>query len=306
MARPLRIEYPGAFYHVMNRGLERRQVFTDSSEYREFLGLLAYVHQRYQLKVHSYCLMPNHYHLYVETPEGNLSKVMKHIDGVYTQKFNRKHARNGSLFQGRYKAILVEKESYSLEISRYIHLNPVKAKLAEKTEEWEWSSYGIFIGKKKKETYVETDWILSQFSQKREESRRLYRQFTLNGIENHWDPYQEIRGKSLLGGEGFIEWIGEQFLSERKEEEIPDIRVLRERSAEELLKQVERLTKEVGLRKKLSIYALHEKSGLNLKEIGELMGGMGYKGVYQTVYRLKAMAREDQKIAHLLQVVNQL
>ena len=125
MARPLRVEYEGAFYHVMNRGLERREIFQEERDYEKFLELVEDTHRQYQFKVHSYCLMPNHYHLYIETPQGDLSQGMRHIDGVYTQVYNKRRRRVGPLFQGRYKAIVVEKENYSLEISRYIHLNPV-------------------------------------------------------------------------------------------------------------------------------------------------------------------------------------
>src|SRR3989338_4817159 len=127
MARPLRIEYAGAFYHVMNRGLERREIFQSSQDYEKFLTLLDPLFDRYQVRLHSYCLMPNHYHLYVETPQGYLSKIMRQLDGVYTQSYNRRYKRVGPLLQGRYKAILIEKENYSLELSRYIHLNQVKA-----------------------------------------------------------------------------------------------------------------------------------------------------------------------------------
>ncbi len=125
MPRPLRIEYPGAVYHLMNRGSARQKVFLGSADYREFLKTLSEAHDLWEIEVLAYCLMPNHYHLCLRTPRGNLSRVMRHIDGLYTQRFNRGHRRDGSLFRGRYKAILVDADEYLLAVVRYVHLNPV-------------------------------------------------------------------------------------------------------------------------------------------------------------------------------------
>ena len=122
---PLRIEYSCAFYHVINRGLERLEIFRSKKDYRAFLDLCLELHKRFGLIFHAYCLMPNHYHLMVETPEANLGRALRHLDGVYTQGFNKRHKRVGPLFQGRYKAILMEKEAYGVELSRYIHLNQI-------------------------------------------------------------------------------------------------------------------------------------------------------------------------------------
>ena len=147
MGRPLRIEYPGAVYHVTSRGNERREIFLDNDDRLTFLEILKDYHDRFDILIHAYVLMDNHYHLVLETPKGNLLKVMHGINSRYTGYFNRKYSRAGHLFQGRYKALLVEKNSYLVELSRYIHLNPVRAKVIEKPERYRWSSYRGYVGR---------------------------------------------------------------------------------------------------------------------------------------------------------------
>ena len=138
MSRPLRIEYPGAFYHATSRGNERKEIFKSDGDREKFLFYLASAAERYGALFHAYCLMTNHYHLMIETPQGNLSQIMKHINNSYTNYYNVKHKRAGHLLQGRYKAILVEADTYAAELSRYIHLNPVRAKMVEAPEDHLW------------------------------------------------------------------------------------------------------------------------------------------------------------------------
>ncbi|HDO21625.1 MAG TPA: transposase, partial [Nitrospirae bacterium] len=140
MARPLRIEYPGAFYHITSRGNERKDIFKSARDREKFLSYLESSTQRYGAVIHVYCLMTNHYHLLLETPLGNLSQIMRHINGAYTTYFNTRRQRSGHLFQGRYKAIVVDADEYAEELSRYIHLNPVRAGIVERPEEYQWSS----------------------------------------------------------------------------------------------------------------------------------------------------------------------
>ena len=146
MARPLRLEFPGALYHVTSRGNQRGNIFDDNDDRRQFLLVLQEVCHRYNWICHAYCLMSNHYHLLIETPDGNLSQGMRQLNGVYTQYFNRRHGRVGHVFQGRYKGILVDKNSYLLELARYIVLNPVRAGLVRSAREWPWSSYRATAG----------------------------------------------------------------------------------------------------------------------------------------------------------------
>lgn len=177
MARPLRIEYTGAFYHVTSRGNEQKDVFKSQKDREKFLEYLTSATKRYGAIIHAYCLMSNHYHLLLETPEGNLAQIMRHINGAYTTYFNVKRKRAGHLFQGRYKEILVEADEYATELSRYIHLNPVRAGMAARPEEYQWSSYGSYIGPNKMTEWLKTEFILGYFSVNAADANNKYRQF---------------------------------------------------------------------------------------------------------------------------------
>jgi len=174
MTRSLCIEYPGAYYHITSRGNERKNIFFNNGERKSFLSYLKSGHLRYSAIIHAFCLMNNHYHLFMETPLGNLSQIMRHINGAYTNYFNTKHSRRGHLFQGRYKAILVEADSYAGELSRYIHLNPVRAGIVPLTEKFSWSSYQYYIEKKKKLDWLTVDFILCYFDKDNLQDRKRY------------------------------------------------------------------------------------------------------------------------------------
>jgi len=147
MSRPLRIEYPGAFYHIMNRGRARHRIYRNQADYQRFIHLLSETCAMWAIRVHVYSLMPNHYHLLMETPRGNVSRAMRHLDGVYTQRYNRAHGSDGTLFRGRYKAILIDKDSYLLQVVRYIHLNPIQAKIVREPGDHPWTSHRYYTGK---------------------------------------------------------------------------------------------------------------------------------------------------------------
>lgn len=146
MSRPLRLELAGGLYHITSRGDGREDIYVDDSDRQKWLEIFGRVCNRYNWKCHSYCLMSNHYHIVVETVEGNLSKGMRQLNGVYTQYFNQTHQRVGHVFQGRYKGILVDKDSYLLELSRYVVLNPVRARMVNDAKDWPWSSYLAMTG----------------------------------------------------------------------------------------------------------------------------------------------------------------
>lgn len=146
MSRPLRIEYENAYYHVMNRGRDRQSIFYGDEYYEAFLATLAEAHDRFGVEIHAYCLIGNHYHLLLKTPEGNLQRVMRHVNGVYTQRYNRLKKTDGSLFRGRYKAILIDSDEYLLHLSRYIHKNPIEAGLVNHLVGYPWSSYPYYAG----------------------------------------------------------------------------------------------------------------------------------------------------------------
>lgn len=206
MTRPLRIEYAGAVYHITSRGNEKKVVFRDDQDSINFLNTLQHVNKRYHWICHAYCLMDNHYHLLIETPDGNLSLGMRQLNGVYTQLFNKRHQRTGHLFQGRYKSILIQKDSYLLEVCRYVVLNPVRAGMVARPEGWRWSSYRATVGRGTPPPCLFVDWVLAQFSGNRAKAEWEYRHFVTEGIgkETIW---REVKGQSLLGEDDFVEGL---------------------------------------------------------------------------------------------------
>jgi REP element-mobilizing transposase RayT len=302
MARPLRIEYPGAFYHVINRGLERREIFRTNKDYEYFLDLLDNLHEKYGLWVHSYCLMPNHYHLFIETPNGGLSKAMRQLDGNFTQKFNKRVNRVGPLMQGRYKATLIDQDSYSLQLSKYIHLNPVKAKIADKPENYKWSSYSAFIGKVKPPAFLKTDWLLSQFSKSKTKARKAFKVFTNQKDEgDSWSPEQEAYKGIILGSSDFVEQIQKEFLQGKTNKEIPKLKAVQKTlAADEIENRVDTLKLSDKLKFKLKVYALKKYSPLTLKQIGDRTGGLHYSAISQIFIRLNSKSKEDNEIKKLL------
>lgn len=268
MGRALRIEYPGAFYHVTSRGNEKKDVFKNQKDREKFLSYLESAAERYGAAVHVYCLMNNHYHLLLETPEGNLSQIMRHINGAYTNYFNTKRKRAGHLFQGRYKAILVEKDAYALELSRYIHLNPVRAGMVKMPEDHRWTSYCSYIGLAGKPDWLRTAEQLGQFPGGEKERQKEYRRFVEDGIGGEGEsPLSGVLGSVILGSHEFIAEIEEKHLVEKQTAlDIPDLRRIACRwSVDEIIETVrESLGKENGLAKKLSIYLCHRYSGARL------------------------------------------
>ena len=204
MARPLRIEFPGALYHVTSRGDRREPIFEDDEDRRKFLRVLAETVDRFNWICHAYCLMTNHYHLVVETPEANLSKGMRQLNGVYTQASNRRHRRTGHLFQGRFKAILVDKDSYLLELTRYVVLNPVRAKMVKHPRQYAWSSYRAMVGEARVPNWLAADGVLAQFGNRRGEARHRYAKFVREGAGEK-SIWTGLRQQIYLGDEPFVE-----------------------------------------------------------------------------------------------------
>ncbi len=203
MARPLRIEFPGALYYIASRGGRREAIYEDDADREAFLNILTETVERYHWLSHAYCLMSNHYHLVIEKTEGNLSQGMRHLNGVYTQRSNRRHRRAGHLFQGRFKGILVDKENYLLELSRYVVFNPVRAGMVAAPEDWPWSSYRAMLGMAAVPKGLAVDALLSQFGTVREQARHRYRDFVLEGGEQ--SLWQELRQQIFLGDKAFVE-----------------------------------------------------------------------------------------------------
>jgi REP element-mobilizing transposase RayT len=219
MARPLRIEYPGAVYHITNRGNDKKAVFKDDQDRETFLKILAHVNKRYHWLCHGYCLMDNHYHLIIETPDGNLSLGMRQLNGVFTQARNKRYNKTGHLFQGRYKAILIQRDTHLLEVCRYVVLNPVRARMVEKPEDWAWSSYGATAGKEPPHSCLTKDWILGQFSRTRATAEKEYRQFVAWGIDKG-TIWTEVKGQAILGEDDFVDSLVDHL---KRHKDIPEI-----------------------------------------------------------------------------------
>ncbi|MDI6800838.1 MAG: transposase [Thermodesulfovibrionales bacterium] len=269
MARPLRIEYEGALYHITTRGNERKPIFKDDTDREIFIDTLHKTNNKYNWICHTYCLMDNHYHLVIETPDGNLSKGMRQLNGVYTQTFNKRHNRIGHIFQGRYKAILIQKESHLLEVCRYVVLNPIRAKTIKRIEDWKWSSYCATAGKSKPHPCLTTDWILRQFAQKKLIAEKKYREFVQAGTGDK-GIWEEVKGQSILGREDFVEkLIG--YIKEHKDiKEIPKSQRYINRPA---LKEI--LNKGMLLNKKDRNKRIKEainEYGYSHKEIADYLG----------------------------------
>ena len=213
MARQLRIEYPDAYYHVTARGNERKGIFKSDKDRGKFLSYLESAVKRYDAVIHAWCLMSNHYHLLVETPSGNLSQIMQHINGAYTNYFNTKRKRSGHLFQGRYKGILVEADEYALELSRYIHLNPVRIGIVNEPGDYKWSSFQEYAGKRKAPDWLSTEFILGYFDKSEQAAQKQYNEFVEEVLgKEHESPLLQMVASTILGTPEFVAAIQEQHL----------------------------------------------------------------------------------------------
>ena len=203
MARPLRVEFAGALYHVTARGNALENIYGDDVDRQAFLSLLKTAVDRYDWYCHAYCLMDNHYHLLIETNRPSLSDGMKLLNGSYTQYVNRRHQRVGHVFQGRFKAILVQKETYLLELARYIALNPVRARMVRSAKDWPWSSYRASAGLAESAPCLTTDWVLGGFAKTKNLAQQRYRDFVQQG-KGQPSPWQSLKNQIYLGDEDFV------------------------------------------------------------------------------------------------------
>ncbi|OUS09533.1 addiction module toxin RelE [Gammaproteobacteria bacterium 53_120_T64] len=220
MARPLRLEFAGALYHITSRGDRREDIYETDDDRSLFLSVFSDVCERHNWHCHAYCLMSNHYHLLVETPDANLSKGMRQLNGVYTQNFNRAHSRTGHVFQGRYKAIVVDKNSYLLELARYIVLNPVRAGMVRSANAWPWSSYRATVGQAVRPNYLHVDWLLAAFGRQKTAAIEAYKQFIKEG-KGQASAWAQLKNQIYLGDEDFVEKMQALIDGEKELSEIP-------------------------------------------------------------------------------------
>ncbi len=311
MARPLRIAYPGAVYHVTSRGNARKRIVRDDQDRERFIRTLADMVEQYGVLCHTWVLMNNHYHLLMETPHANLSPAIRHLNGVYTQAFNRRHGRVGHLFQGRFKAILVERESSLLELCRYVVLNPVRNKLVTHPRKWRWSSYQATSGEGQGEAWLSSDWILGQFGQRRRHAQETYRKFVEEGIIQRPSPWTNLSGQIYLGSEAFRRRM-QRMVRAKDDPEIPKEHSRPARpSAERLLRRIAavygvnreqliRATRRPSEARQAAMYLLRHEAGLTLREIARRFG-VGYSAVSHRISAVKAKLRADRQLRVLLE-----
>jgi REP element-mobilizing transposase RayT len=278
MTRPLRLEFAGALYHVTARGDRRENIYDSSKDRLSFLEVLGSVCDECNWLCHAYCLMDNHYHLIVETPDANLSRGMRQLNGIYSQRFNRAHNREGHCFQGRYTAIHVDKKSYLLELARYVVLNPVRAEMVHTAGEWPWSSYRATIGKVKRFEWLQTDWLLASFGGTSKTAIEAYKKFVSEG-KGQPSPWQELRNQVYLGGTEFISQMQGLIEGDKELSEIP---ISQRRPRPLAIKNYE----SSALNRDDAIYLTYLSGGYTLKEIGDYFG-LHYSRVSRIVKRAK-------------------
>lgn len=296
MARPLRIEYEGAFYHVTCRGNERKKIFLSTTDKEKFLEYLDSFHHIYQYKIHTWCIMDNHYHLLIETAFPNISKIMQRLNTSYTTYFNIKRKRIGHLLGGRPKILLVEKDEYALQLSRYIHLNPVRAHMVERPEYYAWSSYTYFVENNPPPAYLETAFLLRYFGDKDKISRKGMKDFVEEGIDKEIkNPCSNAVKGTLLGSQGFIDWVKKTFVNHIEDErEIAEIKKLKKIDPKKMRHIVERnIGERDKMTQKIEIYLLRKYCDSTLKEIGKEYGNIGISGIGHIVRRLEKRREED-------------
>lgn len=315
MARPLRIEFPGAWYHVMNRGLNRRLIYSDKEDYSSFLETLGEACSLFNVGAGAYCLMPNHYHVLIHTPEGNLSRFMRHLNGVYTQRYNRKHKRDGPLFRGRFKGILVQEDSYLLQVVKYIHRNPVKDGLTESLKGYTWSSHKHFVTSQAKTVpeWLEADYILGYFSERRIQAVSGYKDFMRQELTDEASNFYSKKYQSpVLGEKSFIAMVKEKYISgDRKLDlDVKGERVIRGMAkvrsinnevcgrykiAENRLYQSRR--GERNIPRQMALLLSRELSGLSYAELAKAYKARTSKAVATSVYRFQRSLKTDKKLA---------
>ena len=316
MSRPLRVQYPGALYHVTGRGNERKAIFKDDADRREFLHILAQSIDTYGVILHSFVLMKNHWHLLAQTPLGNLGEFMRHFNISYTAHYNRRHNRVGHLYQGRYKSFLVELDAYLSQVSRYIHLNPVQVagmktmppeKRLHYLWHYEWSSLPGYVAKAKQLDFVEYATVLVEYGGDTRAGLQRYQKQIIEDLSAGLPIKEKILGQSILGSNGFVGWVRENFLESQTDREQPAVgKIHRYISTEEVLSIVSSETgitdviRTSGTTRQLVMMALYKYSGLNNREIGDLLG-VDYSTVSQGRKRLRDKSKSDPRVHEVLE-----
>ncbi len=318
MARPLRIQYAEACYHVTSRGNEGKSIYLRDKDRIRFLEMVATAVQDYELILHAHSLMPNHYHLELQTPLANLSEAMQWLNSSYAGYFNAAHVRRGHLFQGRYHSVLVDKDAYLKELTRYIHVNSVRAGLVTRPEDYRWSSYRAYLGLDKQPPWLETGWTLGQFGRGLTEARRAYRRFVEEGLQRGMpNPLGDVVGGAVLGTEQFVNTIRTRLEDLPDRGDLPALRGLRDKVSVERI--VEAVSKEMdiaesmvlskgrrsNLARGIAIYLCRQYSGEKLRGIAERFGGVSEASVSVISREMALLAVTDGSLQEKLRALKE-
>ena len=299
MSRPLRIEYPDAWYHVMNRARKGQQAFAAGEDFNSFIDLIKDTAEIFNMKISAYCLMPNHYHLLVQTPDANLSRCMRHINGIYTQRYNARNGCDGTLFRGRYKSILVDGDSYLLELVRYIHRNPLRAGMVAKLDDYEWTSHQGYVSKAKKWEWLHKNYVLGMFSKDKRYQNVAYKRFISSEESAELIQYYSKKNiASILGDKDFVKRVKDRFSKREKEKEVPEstklcpevIDIKKTVCAYYQIEEAELLKSRRGVENEardLAIYMLRNIRAERLTKIGEKFNLTNYSSVSNAIERIK-------------------
>lgn len=269
MSRQLRIEYPGALYHVTTRGNSKATIFINDNDRYKFLDTLESCTKAFNYICHAYCIMDNHYHLLIETPDANLSAGIHKLNSVYAQYFNKQYDHVGHVFQGRFKAILIQRDDYLLELCRYIVLNPIRAGIVNHPSEYQWSSFSSTIGNTKwYDSFLTPEWILSQFDSDFSLARRRYINFVIDGI-NTDSPMKNIKAGLILGDKSFIESLSKRINEYKDDTEIPrEQRYTCRDDLTSLFENLKSMTKEM---RNKTLFEAYSKHGYTQKELAKFL-----------------------------------
>jgi putative transposase len=315
MSRPLRIEYPGAWYHVMNRGRRGEAIFINNEDRGIFIELLKESVEQWNVKIAAYCLLTTHYHLLVQTPDANVSRCMRHINGVYTQRFNRQHHSDGQLFRGRYKSILIDADSYLLAVLRYIHRNPLRAGLVENLDAYTWSSHGGYVFGAKEWDWLYKDMVFSLLTEDRSQRLRVYRRYMAEeDTAELIRLYESRKWPSVMGSERFMMWVKEHFFNTKRHREVPESKVLapeREMIQNEVCREYQ-IDEGVLLKvrrgvsnepRDVFLYLIRRLREDGLKEIAKEFGLHHYSSITNAIDRVHKQLLQDRRLRKRIEMI---
>ncbi|MBN1363235.1 MAG: transposase [Syntrophaceae bacterium] len=320
MTRPLRIQYQNAWYHVMNRGRRGESIYHDAQDYQQFMDLLRETNAMWNIKIGAYCLMNNHYHLLLQTPQANLDRCMRHVNGLYTQRFNRRHHVDGQLFRGRYKAILIDVDSYLLEVVRYIHRNPMRAGIVKYPQNYRWSSYREYIQEAAGGQYLNRNFILEMLDHDRERQIKAFIDFMKQeDSEEIQSFYAKKNMSSFLGTDKFVEKIKTLYFGIKKHREIPQARNLEPtiKDIKQIVNRVYKVKPDSMLKlqrgfnnepRDVAIYLVRNHTGKKLEEIGKEFNIDKYSTVSSIIVKIRDQKKVEgtlaKKISQIEGIIN--